>query len=556
MEHTTDEIGQLKACINDLVSLLALPAMWSGGSPSQIGSTLLDTLVGMLRLDLAYLRVNDSIASGAPIEIVQVAPSHSSAVQREALGQALNGWLSSEPQTPHTVVANPAGEGTLSITSRRLGLQDGIGVLLVGSVRADFPTKSEKLLLDVAANQAAIGLHEAQRMIEQKRLAVELDRRVAQRTRELVEREARIRRLVDVNVAGIFIWDIEGRILDANDAFLRIVGYERKELISGQLRWRGLTPPEWFDRDEQALAEVKATGSVQPYEKEYFRKDGSRVPIIVGAALFEAEGKEGVAFILDLSERKRAEQERERLRQVEADLAYMARVATMGELAASLAHEVKQPIAGAVINGKACVRWLRRDAPDLAEACEAASRMVNDILRAADILDRVRSLYRRGMAQREAVDVNEIIQEMSALLRDTADRNTISIRTELDATLPPITADRVQMQQVMMNLMLNGIEAMKDASGELTVTSKRTKDGDLLISVIDSGVGIPVKENERIFEAFFTTKPQGTGMGLSISRRIIESHGGRLWASANPSRGATFQFTLPCEAAAFSSPAA
>ena len=202
------------------------------------------------------------------------------------------------------------------------------------------------------------------------------------------------------------------------------------------------------------------------------------------------------------------------------------------------------------------MRSLRRDAPDLAEACDAASRVVSDATRAADIVDRVRSLYRRGTPQRELVEVNEIIREMLALLNDRANRQSISIRTQLDAGLPTITADRVQLQQVLMNLMLNGVEAMKDTSGELTVTSRMTEDGQLLISVSDSGTGIADNQADRIFEPFFITKPQGTRMGLSISRRIIESHGGRLWASANSGRGATFQFTLPNDVAASASSAA
>ena len=227
----------------------------------------------------------------------------------------------------------------------------------------------------------------------------------------------------------------------------------------------------------------------------------------------------------------------------------------MGELTASLAHEIKQPIAAALMDAKTCVRWLRRDTPDVAEGCEAALRMINDATRAAEVIDRVRSLYRRDTSDREPLDINEIIREMIILLHDKADRNSISIRTELDSGLPPITADRVQLQQVLMNLMLNGIEAMKDANGELTITSKRTNDGQLLISVSDSGIGLPIGEGDRIFEAFFTTKEQGTGMGLSISRRIIESHGGPLWAYANSQPGATFQFTLPIDMAA-SSPSA
>jgi signal transduction histidine kinase/CheY-like chemotaxis protein len=259
-----------------------------------------------------------------------------------------------------------------------------------------------------------------------------------------------------------------------------------------------------------------------------------------------------VGTVMDITERKRAEEERERLRQLEADLAYINRVSMMGELAASLAHEIKQPIAAAAISAEACTQWLRRDAPDVTEASRAASATVAAVTRAGGIIDRVSSLYRRGTPERELVDLNEIVREMSVLLGDKAKRNAVSIRTDLDPELPTTTADRVQLQQVLMNLMLNGVEAMQNTGGELTVASKRTGDGQLLISVSDTGIGLSADEAERIFEAFFTTKPRGTGMGLSISRRIIASHGGHLWESPNPGRGATFQFTLPVEAAASS----
>jgi signal transduction histidine kinase len=223
---------------------------------------------------------------------------------------------------------------------------------------------------------------------------------------------------------------------------------------------------------------------------------------------------------------------------------------TMGELAASLGHEIKQPIAAAAISAEACTNWLRRDPPDVTEASRAASATVAAAMRAGGIIDRVSSLYRRGTPERELVDLNEIVREMSVLLGDTANRNAVSIRTDLDPELPTTTADRVQLQQVLMNLMLNGIEAMQDTCGELSIASKRTEDGQLLISVSDTGIGVSIDEAERIFAAFFTTKPRGTGMGLSISRRIIASHGGHLWASPNAGRGATFQFTLPVEATA------
>jgi len=235
------------------------------------------------------------------------------------------------------------------------------------------------------------------------------------------------------------------------------------------------------------------------------------------------------------------------LSQLEAVLAYMNRVSMMGELAASLAHEIKQPIAAAAFNGQACVNWLSGGAPNATQASKAASAVVEAVTRAGQIIDRVSSLYRRGAPERELVDLNGIVREITQLLSDTANRNAVSIRTDLDPELPTTTADRVQLQQVLMNLMLNGIEAMQDKIGQLTIVSKRTEDGQLLISVSDTGVGLSNGESERVFEAFFTTKARGTGMGLSVSRRIVASHGGQLWASPNTGRGATFQFTLPVE---------
>jgi PAS domain S-box-containing protein len=403
---------------------------------------------------------------------------------------------------------------------------------LENNLAANVFTPARIAVLNVLASAAAISL-------ENSRLY-----------RELQEREAKIRRLVDANIVGVLISRLEGQILEANDAFLQMVRYTRDDVTSGRLQWTELTPPEWQAVSERSVAQLRASGTCEIFEKEYFRSDGSRVPVLVAATVIGDARSETLAFVLDLTERKRAEEERERLRQAQADLAYMSRVITVGELAASLAHEIKQPIAAAVMNARTCARWLQRDVPDIAEACEAASRIVKDTTRAAEIIDRVRSLYRRGTPQRELVDLNEIVREMIVLLHDEANRYSIPIRTELTPSLPKVMADRVQLQQVLMNLMLNGIEAMKDTSGELTVTSKRTEDGQLVISVSDSGIGLPQEQPDRIFQAFFTTKSQGTGMGLSISRTIVESHGGRLWASANMGGGATFHFSLPTEAEA------
>src|SRR5712692_6432552 len=268
-----------------------------------------------------------------------------------------------------------------------------------------------------------------------------------------------------------------------------------------------------------------------------------RFAVFLAAALL-------IAGLMEM--KRRGEESRNRaeeaLRQAQADLAHVNRVTTMGELTASLAHEVNQPIAAAVTDANTCLRWLTRDHPDVEEARQAASRMVKDATRASDIISRIRSLFKKGTPQQELVDVNEVIREMIVLLRSEATRYSISVRTELSGDLPQIMGDRLQLQQVLMNLMINGIYAMKkdvDGTRELVVKSQRAEDEQLMISVSDTGVGLPPQQADQIFNAFFTTKVHGTGMGLRISRSIIESHGGRLWATENPLRGASFHLTLP-----------
>jgi PAS domain S-box-containing protein len=269
---------------------------------------------------------------------------------------------------------------------------------------------------------------------------------------------------------------------------------------------------------------------------------------VIGHPVLSPSGDlvEFVGTVIDITERKRAEEERERLRQAQADLAHVNRVTTMGELTASLAHEVNQPIAAAVTNANACLHWLAGDTPNVEEARAAAMRIVKDGTRAAEIISRIRLLFKKGTPQRELVDVNGVIREMIVLLRGEATRYSISFRTELAADLPQVMGDRVQLQQVMMNLMINGIDAMKDVDGmrELAIKSQRAEADQVLVSVSDNGVGLPPRQADQVFHAFFTTKLHGTGMGLPISRSIVESHGGRLWATGNSPRGASFCLTL------------
>jgi PAS domain S-box-containing protein len=254
-----------------------------------------------------------------------------------------------------------------------------------------------------------------------------------------------------------------------------------------------------------------------------------------------------VGTVMDVTERRQAE---EALRQAQGDLARVTRVTAMGELTANLAHEVSQPITAAVTNANACLRWLSADTPNLDEARAAVGRIVNDGTRAAEIISRTRKLFEKGVSHREPVDIDDVIRETIILLNGEAAQNAISVRQLLAAGFPEVMGDRIQLQQVVMNLIMNGIDALKEVEDtrELLIRSGRTGEDEIMVSVSDSGVGLPPHQAEQLFETFFTTKPHGTGMGLSISRSIVESHGGRLWAEANWPRGAVFQFTLPTEA--------
>jgi PAS domain S-box-containing protein len=497
------------------------------------------------------------------------------------------------------------------------------------------------------------------------------ERKRAEQT--LLESEAKIRRLVDANIIGIFIWDFDGRILEANDAFLHMLGYDHEDLVAGRIRWTDLTPPEWRDRDARLMQEHKVTGTLQPFEKEYFRKDGSRVPVLIGVATFEEGGNQGVAFVLDLTERKcaeealreseaklrdyaetasdwfweigpdykftlltenafgsraadrmgtscwdhaldletepekwrlvgatldarkpfrdfvyralsgngspmyvkasgkpvfdangefrgyrgtgtdvtalmRAQEEHERLRQLESDLAHMNRLSMMGELAASLAHEIAQPIATARNNARAAMHFLDGSMPDLGQVREALACVVDDADRAGNILDRIRDHIKKAPPRKERVDLNKAINDVIALAQAAIIKNGVSVRTRFAEDLPPVQGDRIQLQQVLLNLILNAVEAMyavEAEARELSISAEQSQANHVLVAVRDSGPGIDPANLDRVFEAFYTTKSSGAGMGLSICRSIIDAHGGRLWASANVPQGAIFQFTVP-----------
>jgi PAS domain S-box-containing protein len=368
---------------------------------------------------------------------------------------------------------------------------------------------------------------------------------------DLEQREAKIRRLVDANIIGIFFWELEGRIIEANDTFLRMVGCDRQDLAAGRVRWTDLTPPDWRDRAARAAAEVTTIGSLQPYEKEFFRKDGSRVPVLIGSAAFDEQRDQGVAFVLDLTDRKRAEAEaresERRYGEMQMEVAHANRAATMGQLTASIAHEVSQPVAAAATNAAAALNWLGARPPNLKEARVTLGHIVKNAHRAGDVIGRIRELINKAPSRNEQVDLNEAIREAIDLTRGETEKNDAAVHTALAEGLPLVKGDRVQLQQVIINLIGNAVEAMSrtsEGTRELLISTRKSGP-DVLVAVRDSGPGLGHANLEHLFEAFYTTKAGGLGMGLSICRSIVEAHGGRLWTSANVPRGAVFQFTVP-----------
>lgn len=362
------------------------------------------------------------------------------------------------------------------------------------------------------------------------------------------ETEARFETMADTAPVLIWMTGTDGLCNYFNKPWLEFTGRTMEQEVG--LGWTEGVHPDDLQRCYDGF--LPAFQARVPFGMEYRlrRGDGEYRWVIESGIPRYTPGGEFVGYIgsnIDITDRKRAEEERERLRQVQAELAHINRVTTMGELTASLAHEIKQPIAAAVADAQTCLRWLTREQPDIQEAREAVSRIIKDVLRASEVTSRIRSMFKKGEAQRELVDVNEMIREMIALLGGEAKRYSISISTELATDLPNTRGDRVQLQQVFLNLMLNAIDAMKGVQGprELTIKSQRDREEHLLVKVCDNGVGLPFQDEGKVFNAFFTTKPEGTGMGLSISRSIIQAHGGTLWASSNSERGATFQFTLP-----------
>jgi len=455
-----------------------------------------------------------------------------------------------ERRYPYLTPVIPAAEECLLVPFYVAGQAVGTIWAIMHSDRRKFDAEDDRVMASLG--KFAASAYQAQVHIQDLTFEIAEREKAEAQVRELARSlEAKVRRLVDANVVGIVMWNLDGAITEANEAFLHIVQYDREDLACGRMRWTDLTPAEWRGGDERALAELRATGIFQAFEKEFLRKDGGRVPVLLGGALFEPNGKEGVAFVLDLTEQKRAQEGLQETQQTlyttQVELARISRLTAMGELTASIAHEVNQPLTAITNNGNACLRLLANHNLDPGVLREVLEEIVADGTRASAVISRIRAFIKKTPAQKSLLYINEVIQEVLDLAAHEIHKNKIRVERQLPQRSTLVFADRVQLQQVLLNLIMNGIEAMtavRDHPRVLCVQSGIDNSGDVLVAVRDSGTGIGA-DYDRFFTPFFTTKANGMGMGLPITRSLIESHGGHLWAEPNFPSGAVFSFTLP-----------
>jgi len=710
VEDSAQEIKRLQRCINDLVSLLALPAIWSS-EPSEMVALLLEALLRTVSLDFAWARLTDPV-SETVIEILRPSESRQLKPIPKEIGEVVGDWLKRREVGSQLPPKIQLGSENLSIFPVPLGVEGEIGIIVVASERPDFPTQIENLLLSVATNQASIGLREAALLREQKRIANELDRRVAERTAELaatneelrleiVERklaEERLRqeeqelkrseshkatildsspdcvvamdhegcitefnpaaertfghrrkdvlgrRLADViippslrekhhtgfarylttgkstilarrqemtalcadgreipveltitripqdgplaftghirditerkrsedalrsahaqvvqseeqwrsvfenSAVGVALADLNGRLIAANPVFQKMLGYTEDELQ--QLSFIDITHEDHIEENRSLIGELLG-GKFRQFqiEKQYRRKDGqpvwarNNVSVVPGT---DRMPRFLMALSEDITQHKLSE---EALGKARAELAKVANITSLGVLTAAIAHEVNQPLSGIITNAGTCMRMLSADPPNLEGARETVRRTIRDGNRASDVIMRLRKLYSKKEPSPEPMDLNEATREVTALSLTDIQRSGAILRHDLADDLPPVIGDRVQLQQVILNLLRNGADAMStidDRPRELLVRTERHEQSQVRLSVKDSGVGFTPQTAEKIFEAFYTTKRDGMGIGLSISRSIIEAHQGRIWAIPNDGPGATFSFAIPC----------
>jgi PAS domain S-box-containing protein len=710
-EGSTEEIKRLQRCINDLVGILALPAIWTGAQASQIIGTLNDSLLGMLRLDLIFVRLTDP-SEEIPGPMARFAPTWEPTPQPQELAEAIEQWFGSDSQEWPATIRNSFRGREISLAHLRLGLHGEFGVVVAGSQRVDFPQQTEKLVLSVAANQAAIGLQESSLRSAQRRVATDLDQQVAKRTselastneelgKEIAERKSAEKRLLreeielkrsqahkaailDSSLDGIVAMDDQGCITEFNPAAERTFGYKREDVL-GKNMADVIIPPSLRQKHRSGLARHLATGESrvlgQRLEMTALCADGREVPVEITIARILQDGPPSfTGYLRDITARKRneeallethmklahseerwrsvfessaigvaltdlngrfiavnpvfqemlgyTEQELEQLSflditveedrdlnsdlvkellegrrrqfQIEkryqrkngstvwvrnsvslvpgservprflmalsedvtrqhavetaldkarSDLAHVARISMLTALTASIAHEVNQPLSGIVTNASTCLRMLDADPPNLEGACETARRTIRDGHRASEVVTRLRALFSKKSATFELFDLNDAAKEVIALSVSELQRNRVILQSELATDLPAVLGDRIQIQQVILNLIKNGSDAMStvdDRPRNLLIRTECDESVGARLSVTDSGVGIEPQAEEKLFEAFYTTKGDGMGIGLSVSRSIMDGHLGRLWAMRNEGPGATFLLAIPC----------
>jgi PAS domain S-box-containing protein len=709
-ESAAEEIRHLRRSINDLVSVLALPATWTGGAPAQIVGNSLDALVSMLSLDFIYARLKEAPGT-ASVEMVRVGSSCEPKPRPEEIAEKLRPWLENDPQKLVNLVTNLFGNPAITLVPLQLGLHAEIGIFVAGSRRPDFPQQTERLVLNIAANQAAIGLQESSLLSTQKQLARELDQRVAQRTTELAlineelrkeiaerqsvderlrQEEVELKRseahkaaILDSSLDCIVAIDHEGRITEFNPAAERAFGYNRENVV-GKYMADVIVPPSLREKHRSGFAHHLATGKSRVLgrriEMSALCADGREIPVEIAITRIQQEGPPSfTGYLRDITERKRneralleahaklarseerwrsvfensavgvalsaldgrfiaanpvfqkmlgySEEELEQLRfldvtveedreaswklvdellagkhrqfQIEkqyrrkngsavwarnsvsmvkdseglpqflmalsediteqheakvaldkarSDLAHVARVSTLSALTASIAHEVNQPLSGIVTNASTCLRMLDANPLNVEGARETARRTIRDGNRASEVITRLRALFSKKSPPFELFDLNEAAKEVIALSAGELQRNRVLVQTDLASELPAVLGDRIQIQQVILNLIRNASDAMSavnDRPRELLVETECDQSGAVRLSIKDTGTGINPEIEEKLFEAFRTTKGEGMGIGLSVSRSIMESHQGRLWAIRNEGPGATFNFSIP-----------
>src|SRR5271170_4686103 len=544
----TLEIKRLRRCINDLPGMLALPAAWRGHEAVEILSTLADSLVGMLTLDFFYARVIVE-PDEKPLELLRAGPSH----RTDEIAQFFDDWLNVDQIDRSSQTRCKIGNQEISIFPMRLGVEGDLGFIVAGSQRFGFPEQTERLVLSVAANQTAAVLQPALLLSAQKLVENELDRRVAERTRELAETNEELQLQAGLlQHLPVSAWTLkpDGTPDFVNQVWLEYSGQSLEFVRSHPEAWMTAVHPEDRERASRSFWDGVRSGQGFAMETRSLRaRDGTyRWHLNQAVVLRDAEGKvlKFVGTTTDIDDRKRAE---EALRNTQAELARMMRVMTIGQLAASIAHEVSQPLSGIITNASTCLRMLKSDPPNVDGARETVQRTIRDGNRASEVVTRLRTLFSKKQIDVEPLDLNEAAREVIALLSGELQRNDVILKHEFSDHLPTVNGDRVQLQQVILNLIRNGSDAMDTVNDKPRQLVIRTEmDGNqVTVSVQDSGVGFSSEISERLFESFFTTKQEGMGIGLSVSRSIVEAHHGHLWAARNDGPGATFAFSIPCD---------